>query len=144
MAQLVAESVGIDGSIAVASTGVIGHHLDMVKVEKGILDAAQKLTTDPKPFIEAILTTDLVEKWAGAVWGSDDLSTPKNPVELTGEAFVYGVCKGSGMIAPNMATMLGYVVTDLDLSNLDIQSVLRQGQFSELQLPHGRLGYIDE
>lgn len=126
MAQLVAESVGIDGAIAVASTGVIGHHLDMKKVEKGIRDAAEKLSSDPKPFIEAILTTDLVEKWAGTAWGADELATPKNPVEIKGEAYVYGVCKGSGMISPNMATMLGYVVTDLDLSDLDIKSILTQ------------------
>ena len=126
MAQLVAESVGIDGPVAVASTGVIGHHLDMQKVEKGIMDAAQNLSRNPKPFIEAILTTDLVEKWACAAWGSEELSTPKNPVELNSEAFVYGVCKGSGMISPNMATMLGYVVTDLDLSHLDIKSILRK------------------
>ncbi|MEI7576301.1 MAG: bifunctional glutamate N-acetyltransferase/amino-acid acetyltransferase ArgJ [Armatimonadota bacterium] len=126
MAQLVAESVGIDGAIAVASTGVIGHQLDMKKVEKGIHDAAQKLSRDPKPFIEAILTTDLVEKWAAAAWGSNVLSTPKNPVELNGDASVYGVCKGSGMISPNMATMLGYLVTDLDLSHLDIKSILIQ------------------
>jgi glutamate N-acetyltransferase/amino-acid N-acetyltransferase len=101
MGALAAERLGVEeGSVAVASTGVIGKLLDMAKVEKGIADAANVLGTDPKPFMDAILTTDLVEKEATA---------------QVGGGVIYGVCKGSGMIAPNMATMLCFIVTDLDV-----------------------------
>lgn len=99
MAGLAAEAIGCaPEEVAVASTGIIGHLLDMARVERGITTAAQALGNDPKPFMEAILTTDLVEKWARAEAGGGS---------------VYGVAKGSGMIAPNMATMLAFVMTDL-------------------------------
>jgi glutamate N-acetyltransferase/amino-acid N-acetyltransferase len=114
MASLTAEALGLaPADVAVASTGVIGHVLNMAKVEKGIKDAAAKLGDDPRPFQDAILTTDLVEKHASA--------------ELAGGARVFGVAKGSGMIAPNMATMLAFVVTDSDTSGQDLQSVLERG-----------------
>ena len=101
MGRLAAEHLGLEeGSVAVASTGVIGKLLDMAKVEKGIVDASKKLGQDSKPFVDAILTTDLVEKEASA--------------QVDG-GVIYGVCKGSGMIAPNMATMLCFIVTDLDV-----------------------------
>lgn len=112
MAELVASALGIDKAlVGVASTGVIGKLIDMAKVEKGIADAATKLSNDPKPFMDAILTTDLVEKEASTSCGS---------------ALVYGVCKGSGMIAPNMATMLAYVITDAVVSPEVLDRVLRQ------------------
>lgn len=112
MAELAASALGIDKElVGVASTGVIGKLLDMAKVEKGIADAATKLTEDPKPFMDAILTTDLVEKEASASCGS---------------ALIYGVCKGSGMIAPNMATMLAYVITDAVVAPDLLDRVLRR------------------
>ncbi|MBX7135898.1 MAG: bifunctional glutamate N-acetyltransferase/amino-acid acetyltransferase ArgJ [Fimbriimonadaceae bacterium] len=99
MAELAGAALGLrTDEIAVASTGIIGHLLDMVKVEKGIDLASKALGFDPKPFMDAILTTDLVEKSASA---------------SVGGGLLYGVAKGSGMIAPNMATMLAFVVTDL-------------------------------
>jgi glutamate N-acetyltransferase/amino-acid N-acetyltransferase len=123
-AELAAECLGLDPKdIGVASTGVIGHLLDMGKLERGVLDASQKLAHDPKPFMEAILTTDLVEKWAR--WEGGDLASPKLPAEVGSGPCVYGVCKGSGMIAPNMATMLAFVVTDFDVTGIDIQASLR-------------------
>jgi glutamate N-acetyltransferase/amino-acid N-acetyltransferase len=98
MAELARRELRLPGAaIAVASTGIIGHPLDMLKVESGIRDAAIKLGDNPAPFVEAILTTDLVEKVAEA--------------EL-GPARILGIAKGSGMIAPQMATMLAFVVTD--------------------------------
>lgn len=98
MAALVAAALGVgEGEVAIAQTGIIGHLMDMAKVEHGVADAAAALGNDPKPFLEAILTTDLVEKSASC---------------FCGEAMVFGAGKGSGMIAPNMATMLGFVVTD--------------------------------
>lgn len=128
MAELAAEAVGISaGQVAVASTGVIGHLLDMAKVERGIRDAGTKLGADPRPYMDAILTTDLVEKWAWHEVGSQEVYDPKTPnVRPSGAPVVYGVAKGSGMIAPNMATMLGFVVTDLDASDLDLYPILKR------------------
>lgn len=111
MADLAAEAIGGEpGSVAVAQTGVIGQLIDMAKVEKGVRLAAGALGADPKPFQEAILTTDLVEKSA--------------TVEVDG-GVIHGVAKGSGMIAPNMATMLAFLATDLDIEGIDLQSALR-------------------
>jgi glutamate N-acetyltransferase / amino-acid N-acetyltransferase len=71
MAELAATALGLSpGDIAVGSTGVIGQLLDMAKVERGIAEAAGKLGADPRPFMDAILTTDLVEKHASAACGS--------------------------------------------------------------------------
>jgi glutamate N-acetyltransferase / amino-acid N-acetyltransferase len=128
MAELTNEVFGLHGKVAVSSTGIIGQQLDMVKVEKGIRSAAQHIVADTKPFLEAILTTDLVEKWS-AISNSEnaDLCNPRNSNSYTsGDASVYGCCKGSGMISPNMATMLGFVLTDFDLSDFDLQAILSQ------------------
>src|SRR5690606_8795150 len=102
MAQLAAEALGLPADqIAVASTGVIGQLLDMAKVESGIGNAAKVLGTDPNPFMDAILTTDLVEKWA---WSNGETmlskGSPAQPNHHEGGC-IYGVSKGSGMIAPN-------------------------------------------
>lgn len=124
MADLLSEVLGIKGSIAVASTGVIGQQLDMQKVETGIRSLPEAIGTDPKPFMDAILTTDLVEKWSAVSFGTDAVFNPRNPMFSGGSASVYGFCKGSGMISPNMATMLGFILTDLDLSEFDLHALL--------------------
>lgn len=126
MAALIAEHLKVEGSIAVASTGVIGQQLDMKKVEKGVALTTTAFSSDIKPFMDAILTTDLVEKWACWSHTAQELSTPKVPSELPRGGTIFGVCKGSGMISPNMATMLGFIVTDLDLSDYDLQDMLRK------------------
>lgn len=111
-AELAASALGLQaGEVATASTGVIGHLLDMAKVEHGVAAAAQSLGPDPRPFMEAILTTDLVEKSAEDAWDGGS---------------IYGCCKGSGMIAPNMATMLAFLVTDFDLGGTDLQAMLKR------------------
>ena len=113
MAELAANALGLHSTeIAVGSTGVIGQLLDMSKVEKGIAEAGTKLGADPRPFMDAILTTDLVEKHASA--------------SLPSGSTIYGVAKGSGMISPNMATMLSYIVTDADVSHLDLNAILKR------------------
>lgn len=113
MASLVATQMGCKvEEVAVASTGVIGQLLDMGKVRKGFDEAYGKLGTETSPFKDAILTTDLVDKEAS--------------VEFAGGALMYGVAKGSGMLAPNMATMLAFVMTDADCSGIDLQAVVKR------------------
>lgn len=113
MAQLTSSALGIDPEdVAVASTGVIGQLLDMAKVENGIADASKLLSNNPSPFMDAILTTDLVEKQA--------------MVEIRPGAIIYGVAKGSGMIAPNMATMLSFIATDADIENIDLKQLVQR------------------
>lgn len=112
MAELTADVLGVTpDEVAVASTGVIGQLLDMSKVERGIRGAAASFGADPRPFMEAILTTDLVEKFA--------------EVERDGVTML-GVAKGSGMIAPNMATMLCFITTDAEVDANELQSTLRE------------------
>ncbi|MDQ3842061.1 MAG: bifunctional glutamate N-acetyltransferase/amino-acid acetyltransferase ArgJ, partial [Actinomycetota bacterium] len=99
--------------VAVASTGVIGEHLPMDRVEAGIKEAATSLSGDGSPFAEAILTTDTCTKEAVAT------------VEIGGEVVtVGGVAKGSGMIHPNMATMLAFVTTDAAVEKECLQNAL--------------------
>lgn len=129
MAELAATALGFSADeIAVGSTGVIGQLLDMSKVERGITEAAGKLGQDPRPFMDAILTTDLVEKQASATVGAQ-VPPPASPEADGGTrgptALVFGVAKGSGMIAPNMATMLGYIATDADVSDLNLVAILK-------------------
>jgi glutamate N-acetyltransferase/amino-acid N-acetyltransferase len=110
MAELAAEALGIaPHEVAIAQTGIIGHLMDMAKVAHGISEAAVSLSDDPAPFLEAILTTDLVEKFASAT---------------VGDATVYGAAKGSGMVAPNMATMLAFLVTDLKVERERLHQAL--------------------
>ena len=123
MAAFAANALGLTpDDVAVGSTGVIGQLLDMSKVERGVSDAATKLGDDPRPFMDAILTTDLVEKHSSA---TIQQGTTNDRGESVG-ALVFGVAKGSGMISPNMATMLAYIVTDADTSGIDLQAVLRR------------------
>jgi glutamate N-acetyltransferase/amino-acid N-acetyltransferase len=111
----IAESVSCHLSIkpsevAVAQTGVIGQLIDMAKVEHGIAAAADALGEDTRGFQEAILTTDLIEKAAYAT--------------VRG-ATILAIGKGSGMIAPNMATMLGFAFTDLAVDQSRLDKALR-------------------
>jgi len=94
-------------AVLTGSTGVIGQPLPVEKIEAGLPKIRLGLEIDP--FMEAIMTTDLVPKMAEAT--------------LPNGARVVGICKGSGMIQPNMATMLAYLVTDAAVS----QEELRQG-----------------
>ena len=114
MQALVAAELGLEpGEVAVASTGVIGEHLPMNRIEAGIKDAAAALSNDGSGFAEAILTTDTRTKEAVAA------------VEVAGKTVtVGGVAKGSGMIHPNMATMLAFVTTDAVVEKESLQSAL--------------------
>ncbi|GBC61295.1 bifunctional ornithine acetyltransferase/N-acety lglutamate synthase [Desulfonema ishimotonii] len=92
--------------VCVASTGVIGQPMPVEKVERAVPGLAEQLRPEGiSDLAEAILTTDLVSKIV-TVQG-----------ELGGKSFtVTGVAKGSGMIRPDMATMLCFVCTDLEAS----------------------------
>lgn len=110
MAQLVAEKIGCEPEqIFVMSTGVIGPHLDMPKIQQGIESAYKQLGNHWADTAAAIMTTDVTPKFAS--------------VEMNGYT-IAGITKGSGMIAPNMATMLGVIVTDAILSPEQAQQAL--------------------
>jgi len=131
MAALVGKELSIDPQqIGVGSTGIIGHLLDMAKVERGVKEASQKLGVDARAFMDAILTTDLVEKWAWVNSASPTVTSPQSlaprPPHDQHQGLVIGFAKGSGMIAPNMATMLGFVISDLDVEGLDVQAILKR------------------
>lgn len=104
MCEHVAKALGCPAhEVLVCSTGVIGVKLPMEKVRAGIDAAVASLSSEPEAgrrFLQAIMTTDAFPKEASA---------------KVGDGLVAGVCKGAGMIQPNMATMLAFLVTDLDL-----------------------------
>ena len=114
MQALAAAELGLEpGEVTVASTGVIGEHLPMDRIEAGIKEAAAALSDDGSSFAEAILTTDTHTKEAVAT------------VKIGGKnVTVGGVAKGSGMIHPNMATMLAFVTTDAAVEKDCLQSAL--------------------
>ncbi|QIW51606.1 bifunctional glutamate N-acetyltransferase/amino-acid acetyltransferase ArgJ [Pseudolactococcus raffinolactis] len=113
--RLLAEKFDLNPShIAVCSTGVIGKQLPMDKIALGISKlSAENCHTNG--FAEAILTTDLVTKEV------------TYEVEIAGKTVtVAGVCKGSGMIHPNMATMLGFITTDAKIAQPLLQNMLSE------------------
>ncbi|MED5018423.1 bifunctional glutamate N-acetyltransferase/amino-acid acetyltransferase ArgJ [Paenibacillus chibensis] len=104
--------------VAVASTGVIGELLKMDRVTTGIAGLPQRLSSEAngaEDFTQAILTTDLVKKEAC-------VSVNVNGKEVT----IAGAAKGSGMIHPNMATMLAFMTTDAVVGEDVLQRLLRQ------------------
>ena len=99
--------------VLVSSTGVIGVRLPIEKIETGIVGMAGELQDDPRVGAEGIMTTDTYAKALSAgVAGSD--------------ATITWVAKGSGMIEPNMATMLSYVFTDAALDAATLDRLLRE------------------
>jgi glutamate N-acetyltransferase/amino-acid N-acetyltransferase len=109
-AALVAAELGIkEEDVLVASTGVIGPQLPMEKISAGIQGIKGELSADGD-FAEAILTTD----------------TRKKEICITAHGFtIAGCAKGSGMIAPDMATMLSFIATDATVSGNDLSDILK-------------------
>lgn len=102
--------------IAVASTGIIGKQLPMDKITAGLQSLlGPKLVRDGTRVSRAIMTTDTYPKqvFLRRRIGGRMVS-------------VSGISKGAGMIAPNMATMLGFLVTDARVGRAKLQSVLRE------------------
>jgi glutamate N-acetyltransferase/amino-acid N-acetyltransferase len=94
----------------VSSTGVIGVPLPIEKIERGLRGMAAELQSDPVVGAEGIMTTD---------------SHPKALSVSVGDATITWVAKGSGMIEPNMATMLAYIFTDAQVDARSLDRMLR-------------------
>jgi glutamate N-acetyltransferase/amino-acid N-acetyltransferase len=116
MADAVGESLGCPPeSILVCSTGVIGVPMPLDRVLSGIAEAAERLDSrDGSDAAEAIRTTDTFAKQTA-------VSFEVGGIRYT----VGGMAKGSGMIAPNMATMLAVVTTDAPLTSAACDRALR-------------------
>jgi glutamate N-acetyltransferase / amino-acid N-acetyltransferase len=117
MAKLTADRLDLDPpQVVVSSTGVIGRFLPMDAVKKGIAEACAGIDVEGgNAAARAIMTTDTVPKEAFA------------EVEVGGVAVrVGGMCKGSGMIHPNMATMLAYVTTDAAVEPGFLAAIVRR------------------
>ncbi len=115
MVRTTADALGIpEEHVMVSSTGVIGQYLPMDKIVSGIRELAKQLqrsgNTDAA---EAIMTTDTYPKEAAVTFslGSSRVT-------------IGGIAKGSGMIAPNMATMLAFITTDIAISQPLLQKAL--------------------
>ena len=112
--DLIAEQLEIDtDQVLVMSTGVIGTHLPMDKISRGVELSSASMADDWEAAAAGIMTTDTRPKL-----GSVTVQTAKGQVTLA------GIVKGAGMIAPNMATMLSVIVTDAKLSLSLAQSAL--------------------
>ena len=108
MAAAAARELGTTpDQVLVSSTGVIGVPLPIEKIEAGLVGMAAELQGDPLVGARGIMTTD---------------SHPKAMSTRVGDATITWVAKGSGMIEPNMATMLAYIFTDaaFDAPALDV------------------------
>ncbi len=116
MVDATASALHVDRQeVLVASTGVIGHFLPMDRVLSGIQYAAQSLDTETNlDAAIAILTTDTFPKQTQAALDIDGI-----PVTIGGMA------KGSGMIAPHMATMLAFITTDAVMEQRVLLDLLR-------------------
>ncbi|PKN33153.1 MAG: ornithine acetyltransferase [Deltaproteobacteria bacterium HGW-Deltaproteobacteria-19] len=116
--RAVSEVLGIpEDLILVASTGVIGRRLPVEKILSGVRPLVGALRTDGmEEAQEAMLTTDRFPKTAVRVEDIDG-----RPVT------VLGMAKGAGMIQPNMATMLSYVLTDAAVEPRLLDTLLREG-----------------
>ncbi|MGE4489843.1 MAG: bifunctional glutamate N-acetyltransferase/amino-acid acetyltransferase ArgJ [Kiritimatiellales bacterium] len=115
-AALIAGKLGVEPlDIFVCSTGTIGKPLPMEKIAVGISLLHEELSPDGgMNAAEAMMTTDLISKTVTA-----EIEIDGSPVRIT------GLAKGSGMIEPNMATMLAFILTDAAVDKHALQCALR-------------------
>ena len=114
MCALVEKHTGVPAAdVIAASTGVIGQPLDIAPIAGGMETLASGLGRDSLPAAEAILTTDTRVKSVAVEFSLDGKT-----------ARLGGIAKGSGMIHPNMATMLVFVTTDAAISPAMLQKAL--------------------
>jgi glutamate N-acetyltransferase/amino-acid N-acetyltransferase len=146
MAAAAAAEIGSTADkVLVSSTGVIGVPLPIDVIERGVRGMSHELSDDPIAGAEGIMTTD---------------TYPKAISLAVGDATITWVAKGSGMIQPNMATMLSYIFTDAEFDAPTLDRLLRQAvdvSFNMLSvdsdtstsdtcalLANGRAGTVDE
>jgi len=111
-----ARALGVDrAQVASAATGVIGMRLPADKVVAALPRCVAQLGPDPAPAAEAIMTTDTTRKLASRTVNIDGAA-----VTLT------GICKGSGMIAPQLATMIAVIVTDCAMDARALDAAVKQ------------------
>lgn len=110
-----AKKLGIkQDEVIISSTGVIGEYMPMHILKTGIESIVNQITDDGGlKAAKAILTTDLVEK-----------SFAVNVKLSSGDITIGGIAKGSGMIMPNMATMLSFIATDADIEKDLLKRIL--------------------
>lgn len=118
-AEAAAKALGIpEDSVLVASTGVIGMQIPIDRIANGVTAMAPNLKGTREAGLEAakaIMTTDTEKKEAAV------------EIEIGGKTVtVGGMCKGSGMIHPNMCTMLGFITSDVDISKELLQETLSE------------------
>ena len=112
--NLLGESLGIDSKdVVVASTGVIGQVLDITPIANGMDELAAGLGDHSDFAAEGIMTTDTVKKEIAISFEVDGV-----------ECKIGGIAKGSGMIHPNMATMLVFITTDVAIAPELLQKAL--------------------
>lgn len=116
MSTAAAAALGIRrDQIVSASTGVIGMRMPFEKVVAVLPRAAQQLSVDPSAAADAIMTTDTTRKLASRT------------IDVDGKAVtIAGICKGSGMIAPALATMIAVIVTDCAIGSAELAAALRE------------------
>lgn len=114
MCSLVASATGIGaGDVIVASTGVIGQPLDIQPIKNGIKELVSALGQNSSDAANAIMTTDTTEKeFAVSFMVNGKLCK------------IGGIAKGSGMIHPNMATMLVFLTSDVNISSALLHEAL--------------------
>lgn len=114
MSALTAQALGIAPSdVVVASTGVIGQPLDIAPIAAGIPELVKALGPHSAEAAEGIMTTDTKLKEIAVSFTAGGK-----------ECKIGGICKGSGMIHPNMATMLVFITTDCAVSPAMLQKAL--------------------
>ena len=116
-ASLVGEKLGLQAEeVLVASTGVIGFYLPIDKIAAGVEQAASRLSPDGgRDAAQAIMTTDTVIKESAVRFFPGEGQQP---------FVIAGMAKGSGMICPDMATMLAFLTTDLNVEKELLQEAL--------------------
>ena len=103
-----------------ASTGVIGEDFPYLKIKNRIPELVKKLKTEQNKFVwfkaaSALMTTDTRPKVA-----YEETKIGNKPIKMS------GIAKGSGMIAPSMATMLGFIFTDANIPSIFLKAILKK------------------
>jgi glutamate N-acetyltransferase/amino-acid N-acetyltransferase len=128
--SITAEALGIDPDLVmVSSTGVIGAHLPMDKFETGVPWVVAELSGQSEPIDQAGQTEQFekgVEDFSDAILTTDTCrKIVRETGFILGKPFtILGMAKGSGMIRPDMATMLAFVCTDVQITSSDLKAAL--------------------